>query len=89
MLCGHWFHVGRLDVRPSPDVSLDTAAMVVAIAVPLMAGLVWLIKAVSGVQKEFKPNGGASARDLWNRTEKDVREIRQRLDDHIDNHGRT
>jgi hypothetical protein len=68
--------------------NLDAVAMAVAIATPLMVGLVWLIRAVSGVQREFRPNGGASARDLWNRTNDDVREIRARLDDHIANHGK-
>lgn len=85
--------MGRVDLHGTAstgadDVSLDNLALAVGIAAPLMVGLVWLIRAVAGVQKEFRPNGGASARDLWNRTNDDVREIRARLDHHIANHGK-
>jgi hypothetical protein len=68
--------------------TLETAAALVGIATAILGGLLWLIRAQVSMLKEFKPNGGASARDQWNRTEADVREIRRRLDDHIDNHHR-
>jgi hypothetical protein len=68
--------------------TLESLSLVIAVATPLMIGLVWLIKAVSGVQREFKPNGGSSARDLWQATQADVRDMRARLDDHIDNHAK-
>ena len=69
--------------------TLETAAALVAIATAILGGLLWLIRAQVSMLREFKPNGGQSARDQWNRTEADVREIRRRLDDHIDNHQRT
>jgi hypothetical protein len=38
------------------------------------------------MQREFRPNGGSSTRDSLNRIEKDVREIRGKVDDHIEWH---
>jgi hypothetical protein len=70
-------------------VTLETIAALVGIGATIMAALLWLIRAQVSMLREFKPNGGASARDQWTRTEADVREIRRRLDDHIDNHHRT
>ena len=52
----------------------------------LLAGLVWLIRAQQAMQKEFKPNGGSSTRDSLNRIETDLRDIRGKLDNHIDWH---
>ena len=69
--------------------TLEAAGTVVAIGATILGGLLWMIRAQVSMLREFKPNGGASARDQWNRTEADVREIRRRLDDHIDNHHRT
>lgn len=69
--------------------TLETAAALIGIATAILGGLLWLIRAQVSMLREFKPNGGQSARDQWNRTEADVREIRRRLDDHIDNHHRT
>ncbi len=68
--------------------TLETAAALIGIATAILGGLLWLIRAQVSMLREFKPNGGQSARDQWNRTEADVREIRRRLDDHIDNHHR-
>lgn len=69
--------------------TLETIAALVGIGATIMAALLWLIRAQVSMLREFKPNGGASARDQWTRTEADVREIRRRLDDHIDNHHKT
>jgi hypothetical protein len=69
-------------------VSIETAGALIGIATAILGGLLWLIRAQVAMLREFKPNGGQSARDQWNRTEADVREIRRRLDDHIDNHHR-
>lgn len=58
---------------------LDTpadAVVVLTLFSILMGGLVWLIKAQVSMQKEFKPNGGASTRDQLNR-------IEQKIDNHI------
>jgi hypothetical protein len=70
-----------------------SAAEIIAIAVGVVslltamtAGLAWLIRAQLAMQREFKPNGGTSTRDALNRIEKDVREIRSKVDDHIDWH---
>ena len=69
--------------------TLETAGALIGIATAILGGLLWLIRAQVAMLREFKPNGGQSARDQWNRTEADVREIRRRLDDHIDNHHRS
>ena len=58
----------------------------VIIATALLAGLVWLIRAQVALQKEFKPNGGLSTRDSLNRIESDLREMRGRIDDHVEWH---
>jgi len=57
-----------------------------AILSALLAGIIWLIRAQVAMQREFKPNGGSSTRDSLNRIEKDVREIRGKIDDHIEWH---
>jgi hypothetical protein len=58
----------------------------IAIATALLAGLLWMIKAQISLQKEFKPNGGASTRDSLNRIETDLRELRAKIDDHVQWH---
>ena len=59
---------------------------VIVIATALLAGLLWLIRAQVSLQREFKPNGGASTRDSLNRIEVDLRELRKRIDDHVEWH---
>ena len=58
----------------------------IVIASALLAGLLWLIRAQVSLQREFKPNGGASTRDSLNRIEGDLRELRGRIDDHVEWH---
>ena len=58
----------------------------IVIASALLAGLLWIIKAQVKLQAEFKPNGGASTRDSLNRIEGDLRELRKRIDDHVEWH---
>ena len=58
----------------------------IVIASALLAGLLWLIRAQVSLQREFKPNGGASTRDSLNRIEVDLRELRKRIDDHVEWH---
>ena len=53
----------------------------IAILSAVLGGVLWLIKAQVAMSREFKPNGGSSTRDSLNRIEKDVREIRTKLDD--------
>ena len=58
----------------------------IVIATALLAGLLWLIRAQVSLQREFKPNGGASTWDSLNRIEVDLRELRGRIDDHVEWH---
>ena len=57
-----------------------------AILSAILGGLLWVIRAQVAMNREFRPNGGSSTRDSLNRIETDVREIRGKLDDHIDWH---
>jgi hypothetical protein len=60
---------------------------IILIGSAILGGLLWLIKAQLSMQKEFRPNGGSSMRDAMNQIEKDVRDVRYRMDKHIDNHN--
>lgn len=71
-------------MNPTEIVGLTVGSITIASAI--IAGLVWLIRAQLAMQKEFKPNGGSSTRDALNRIETDVREIRGKVDDHIEWH---
>lgn len=62
-------------------------AVIASVAAAILAGVLWLIRAQIALQREFKPNGGSSTRDSLNRIETDVRDLRTRLDNHMDNHG--
>ena len=55
--------------------STDPLAFV-GLAVALLAGLSWIIKAQISMSKQFTPNGGTSLRDAVNRLEKDAQEMR-------------
>jgi hypothetical protein len=59
---------------------------IIVIGTSVLAGVIWLIRAQLAMQREFRPNGGSSMRDAMNRIEKDVRDVRCRMDKHIDNH---
>lgn len=71
-------------MNPAEIIGLIVGAL--AICTTIISGLVWLIRSQLAMQREFKPNGGASTRDALNRIETDVREIRGKVDDHIDWH---
>lgn len=58
----------------------------IVIATALLAGLLWLIKAQVSLQREFRPNGGTSTRDSLNRIEADLRDVRGKIDDHVQWH---
>jgi hypothetical protein len=60
---------------------------IILIGTSVLAGIIWLIRAQLAMQREFRPNGGSSMRDAMNRIEKDVRDVRYRMDKHIDNHN--
>ena len=68
--------------------SVEDLIPLVVIGSAILGGVLWLIRAQVHMSKEFKPNGGATLRDSLNRIEKDMREIRGRLDQHIDTHNR-
>lgn len=54
----------------------------------ILGGIIWIIKAQISMSKEFKPNHGGSLRDSIDRLERDTRDIRQRVDAHIDTHNK-
>jgi hypothetical protein len=64
----------------------DLAALV-AVAVAILGALSWLIKAQVTMSKEFQRNGGSSTKDALFRIERDLVQIRERLDAHIDHHN--
>ncbi len=70
----------------APEI-LVLVGVAVAIVTTLLGGLMWVVKAqVTSMQKEFKPNGGNSVRDTLNEIRTDVREVRGKVDDHIEWH---
>jgi len=71
-------------VNPAEIIGIVVAC--ISILTALLAGIVWLIRAQVAMQKQFQPNGGQSVRDSLTRIEKDVREIRGKVDDHIEWH---
>jgi TolA-binding protein len=58
--------------------STDPLAFV-GLAVALLAGLSWIIRAQIAMGKQFTPNGGSSLRDAVNRLEKDAQEARAEM----------
>jgi hypothetical protein len=67
--------------------------VILTIVSVIMGALTWLIKAQAALGKEMQPNSGSSIRDALNRIEAgqaeiktDVREVRARIDGHIDWH---
>jgi hypothetical protein len=71
--------------------TIDNPGDLVPIVVVLTAalgGILWLIRAQSAMSKQFRPNHGHSMRDSIDRIEQDTRDLRKRLDHHIDDHNR-
>ena len=66
-------------MNPAEIIGLTVGGIAILSAV--LGGVLWLIKAQVAMSREFKPNGGSSTRDSLNRIEKDVREIRTKIDD--------
>ena len=67
--------------------------VILSIVSVVMGGLTWLIRAQSAIGREMKPNGGSSIRDALTRIEASqadirtaLREVRARIDGHIDWH---
>ena len=61
---------------------------IIVVITAMLGGVLWIIKAQLAMNKEFKPNGGASMRDSIDRIENDARQLRDRLDRHIDDHNK-
>ena len=59
---------------------------VLSIAAIVIAALMWLIRAVTSIQHETRPNSGASMRDAIDRIERTVDKLNDKLDGHIDWH---
>jgi type II secretory pathway component PulC len=63
---------------------ISLVAVSLSIVTAVLGGLMWVIKAqVTSMRKDLQPNGGASTKDQLNRIERDVREVRSKVDDHI------
>ena len=60
----------------------------IAIASAIIGLLIWIVKAQISMSKEFRPNGGSTMRDAISRIERDNHYLRDRLDAHIDQHGK-
>lgn len=60
----------------------------IAIASAIIGLLIWIVKAQISMSKEFRPNGGSTMRDAIARIERDNHYLRDRLDAHIDQHGK-
>lgn len=69
----------------APEIVAMVAGLI-AVLSAILGGLVWLVRAQISMQREFKPNGGSSFRDGLNRIQDDVRDIRNKVDDHIEWH---
>ena len=64
---------------------LANTAAIFAIIIGL---LIWIIRLQIKMAKQFQPNGGSSLQDSVNRIEHDQRYLRNRLDQHINEHGK-
>lgn len=62
-------------------------AAIVTVAVAILGALLWLVKAQMSLSREFQRNGGSSTKDALFRIERDLTQIRDRLDSHIDMHN--
>ena len=63
---------------------ISLVAVSLAIVTALLGGLMWVVKAqVQAMRKDLLPNGGTSTKDQLNRIESDVRDVRNKVDDHI------
>jgi len=72
-------------MTPSEIIALVSVSVTVITA--LLGGLLWVVKAqVQAMRRDLQPNGGSSTKDQLNRIERDVREVRGKVDDHIQWH---
>ena len=63
---------------------ISLVAVSLSIVTAVLGGLMWVVKAqVTSMRKDMQPNGGNSTKDQLNRIERDVIEVRHKVDDHI------
>jgi len=63
---------------------ISLVSVSLAIVTTLLGGLMWVVKTqVTSMRKDLLPNGGSSTKDQLNRIERDVIEVRHKVDDHI------
>ena len=63
---------------------ISLVSVSLAIVTALLGGLLWIVKSqVSAMRKDMQPNGGSSTKDQLNRIERDVNDVRHKVDDHI------
>jgi hypothetical protein len=63
---------------------ISLVAVSLSIVTAVLGGLMWVIKAqVTSMRRDLQPNGGSSTKDQLNRIERDVIEVRHKVDDHI------
>jgi type II secretory pathway component PulC len=63
---------------------ISLVAVSLSIVTALLGGLLWIVKSqVQSLAQDMQPNGGSSTKDQLNRIESDVREVRNKVDDHI------
>jgi hypothetical protein len=66
--------------------NLGDLVPVFVIASMVLGALIWIIRAQLSMERQFKPNGGHSLRDSIDRLERNDNYLRDRLDQHIDQH---
>jgi len=59
---------------------------ILAVGSMVLGALIWIIRAQLSMERQFKPNGGHSLRDSIDRLERNDNYLRDRLDQHIDQH---
>lgn len=69
-----------MEVDP-PSLSIGEIGTFVTIGVALLAGLIWLIRAVTAMGRQVVTNGGSSLRDAIDRIEDNQKEIKTDLRD--------
>ena len=63
---------------------ISLVSVSLAIVTALLGGLLWIVKSqVQAMRKDMQPNGGSSTKDQLNRIERDVNDVRHKVDDHI------
>lgn len=63
---------------------ISLVAVSLSLVTALLGGLMWIVKSqVQAMRKDLQPNGGGSTKDQLNRIERDVIEVRGKVDDHI------